>query len=120
MMILPITRTWLDSRGARWLYLVCSLLALALSGTLAGTRAAQSVVGSNTLPQTTAAVLRVILLPEVVGLALGWIGMIYFWFNFDQSSWWTRALWFPFLFVLPPYGFVLYHFFVYRKWTKHG
>jgi hypothetical protein len=95
------------------------VLALALSGTLAGTRAAQTLVGSNTLPPTTAALLRLVLVPEVVGLALLWTAMLYFWFNFDQSSWLTRALWFPFIFLLLPYGLVLYHFFVYRKWTNN-
>lgn len=117
MLILPISRTWLDSRAARCVYLVCSALALALSGTLAGTRAAQSALGSHTLPPATAALLRVVLIPEVIGSALLWVAMLYFWFNFDKSSWRNRALWFPFIFFFIPLALALYHFLVYRKWT---
>jgi hypothetical protein len=94
------------------------VLALALGATIAGTRAAQAVVGSHTLPPTTATLLRLVLIPEVVGLALLWVAMLYFWFNFDRSSWLTRAVWFPFIFFFLPYGLVLYHFFVYRKCTR--
>jgi len=118
MLILPISRTWMVSRPARRVYLVCALLALALSGTLMGTRAAQSVIGSRTLPPATAIVLRLALIPEVIGSALLWVAMLYFWFNFDQSSWLKRALWFPFLFFFIPFALALYYFFVYRKWTR--
>jgi hypothetical protein len=118
MLILPISRTWMYSHAARCVYLVCSVLALALGGTLMGTRAAQVLVGANTLPPTTAALLSLVLVPEVIGLALLWAAMLYFWFSFDQSSWLIRALWFPFIFFFLPYGLVLYHFLVYRKRTR--
>jgi hypothetical protein len=107
----------MDSRTARSIYLACSVLALALSGTLLGTRAAQSAIGSHALPLATANGLRLILIPEVVGSALLWVAMLYFWFNFDQSSWLKRALWFPFIFFFIPLALALYYFFVYRKWT---
>src|SRR4030081_2344279 len=77
MLILPISRPGMFSRVARCVYLVCSVLALALSGTLAGTRAAQAVIGSHTLPPATAAVLRLVLIPEVFGTALLWVAMLY-------------------------------------------
>ena len=96
----------------------CSVLALALSGTLAGTRAAQAAMGSYTLPPATAAVLRFVLIPEVFGTALLWVAMLYFWFGFDQSSLLKRALWFPFIFTFIPLALALYYFFVYRKWTR--
>jgi len=118
MLILPISRTWMDSRVARRVYLVCSVLALTLSGTLVGTRSAQAVAGSHTLPPATAALLRLVLIPEVIGSALLWVAMLYFWFNFDHSSWLRRALWFPFIFCFVPLALALYHFFVYRKWTS--
>jgi len=118
MLLLPIARTWMDSRAARCVYLACSVLALALSGTLVGIRAAQAVVGSHTLPPATAALLRLVLIPEVIGSALLWVAMLYFWFNFDQSSWLKRALWFPLIFFFIPLALALYHFFVYRKWTR--
>ena len=115
VLILPIPRTWMVSRAARRVYLVCAVLALALSGTLVGTRAAQSVIGSRTLPPTTALVLRLALIPEVIGSALLWVAMLYFWFGFDQSSWLKRALWFPFLFFFVPVALALYYLLVYRK-----
>jgi hypothetical protein len=118
MLILPISRAWMDSRAARSVYLICSVLALALSGTLMGTRAAQAAIGSHALPPATAAILRVLLVPEVIGSALLWVAMLYFWFNFDRSSLLKRALWFPFIFCFIPLALALYHFFVYRKWTR--
>ena len=118
MLILPIPRTWMDSRPARGAYLTCAVLALVLSGTLMGTRAAQSVVRPHTLPPATAVVLRLVLIPEVIGSALLWVAMLYFWFNFDRSSWLKRALWFPFIFFCAPLTHALYHFFVYRKWAR--
>ncbi len=108
----------MDSRAARAVYLVCSVLALALSGTLAGTRAAQGAIGARTLPPATAALLRLVLIPEVIGWAVLCVAMLYFWFNFDQSSWLKRALWFPFLFFFIPFALALYYFFVYRKWAR--
>ena len=108
----------MDSHAAQRVYLTCSVLALALSGTLAGTRAAQAVIGSHTLPPATAALLRLGLIPEAGGSALLWVAMLYFWFNLDQSSWLKRALWFPFVFCFLPFALALYYFFVYRKWTS--
>ena len=90
----------MDSPTARSVYLICSVLHLALLGTLAGISAAQTVVGLSTLPPTTAAVLRLVLIPEVVGTGLLWVGMLYFWFNFDRSSWLKRALWATFVLLL--------------------
>jgi hypothetical protein len=118
MLILPISRTWMDSRAARSVYLASSVMALALAGTLMATRAAQSVIGSHALPSATASVLRLILTPEIVGSALLWVAMLYFWFNFDRSSWLKRALWFPFLFSFIPLAHALYHFLVYGKCTR--
>ena len=119
MMILPISRTWMYSRAARRVYLICFVLAIALSGTQAGTGAAHAVNGSRTLPPATAAVLRLALIPEAIGSGLLWVAMLYFWFSFDQSSWLKSALWFPFLFFFIPLALALYYFFVYRKWTRN-
>jgi hypothetical protein len=118
MLILPISRSWMNSRAARRLYFACSLLALALTGTLMGVRGAQGAIGTHTLPPATAALLRLVLIPEVIGTALLWVAMLYFWFSFDPSSWLKRALWFPFIFFLLPAALALYQFFVYRKWAR--
>jgi hypothetical protein len=107
------------SRAARCVYLVCSVLALALSGTQAGTGAAQAVIGSQALPPATTAVLRLALIPEAIGSGLLWVAMLYFWFSFDPSSWLKRALWFSFLFFFIPLALALYYFLIYRKWTRN-
>jgi len=120
MLILPISRTWIDSPAARSVYLICSALDLALLGTLAGVRAAQIAVASGTLPSDTAAVLRLVLVPEVIGTGLLWVGMLYFWFNVDRSSWLKRALWATFVLFFFSLALPLYYFFVYRKWTRSG
>jgi hypothetical protein len=117
MLILPISRAWMHSRAARRVYTVCAVLALALGGTLMGTHAAQAVIGAETLPSPTAAVLKVVLIPEVIGTALLWVAMFYFWFGFDRSHWLARALWFCVISFLAPLGLALYCFFVYRKWA---
>ena len=117
MLILPITRSWICSSLARKLYTACAVLALALIEMSVGTRAAQQVIGTKTLPPLTAGVLRIVPIPEVVGVALLWVAMWYFWFGFDRSHWFKRALWFLLLFFLAPYGPVFYCFFVYRQQT---
>jgi hypothetical protein len=91
------------------------VLSLALSGTLAGTRAAQTAIGSHTLPPATAAVLRLVLIPEIFGTALLWVAMLYFWFGFDESSLLKQALWFPFIFTFIPLALALYYFFCLSK-----
>jgi hypothetical protein len=117
MLILPITRNWLDSRVAQRVYLVCAVLSLALFGTRVGTHAAQNVVGRNALPLATAAVLRIVFVPETVAAAVLWVGMLYFWFNLDRSHWPKRALWiFLILFISPAPA--LYYFLVYRRSTR--
>jgi hypothetical protein len=105
------------SRTARRVYLVCAILALALTGTWIGTIAAQVFSGTKMLPHATAVALSVVLFPEVVGTALLWVAMLYFWFGFDRSHWLARAIWFPFIYFFLPPCLALYCFFVYRKWS---
>lgn len=115
MMILPIPRSWILSRTAERIYLYCAILSMALSGTWIGTRAAQIFAGKPTLSPGTATALLLILFAEVVGAALLWVAMQYFWFGFDHSSWLMRAFWFLVLWSVLPLFWALYYFFVYRK-----
>ena len=84
-----------------------------------GTQSAQIAHGMDRLPQAVSAILRLILIPEVIGAGLLWAGMIYFWFGFDHSSWLTRAFWIFFLWSVLPFFWALYYFFVYRRQLKH-
>ena len=76
---------------------------------------AMAVAGTTALTQSAASVVRKILFPEVIGAAVLWAGMWYFWFSFDRSHYLLRALWFTILFFLFPLGTVAYYFLVYRR-----
>src|SRR5205823_1571151 len=62
-----------------------------------------------------ALVVRFLLWPGMIGTALLCIAMWYFWFNFDDSSWFRKALWFIFLYFTVPVGPAFYYFLVYRR-----
>lgn len=53
-----------------------------------------TAVRSATLSPYAALVLRILLYPEIVGTALLWVAMLYFWFGFDHSHFLKKALWF--------------------------
>ena len=56
---------------------------------------------------------RFLLFPEILGTALLWIAMWYFWFGFDRSHYLKKAVSFTLLFFLPPIG-TFYYFLTYR------
>jgi hypothetical protein len=115
MMILPISRSWIFSRTAQRLYLCGAISSMAFTGTWIGASAAQIYAGYSALPPTTAGVLHVVQFLEAVGASVLWVGMLYFWFAFDQSSWPIRAFCFLILFLRLPFCWALYYFFVYRR-----
>ena len=115
MLFLPISRSWLFSRIAQRVYLVSALLALALIATRIGVHTAIGAAGTSALNASAASVVRMLLLPEIFGLAILWIGMWYFWFSFDRSHYLQRAIWFALLFFLVPFSTVGYYFLVYRR-----
>jgi len=115
MLYLPISRGWLLSRTAQLIYLVSAALALAFVATLIGVHTAMSAAGSSALTNTAASLVRALLYPEIAGSAVLWVGMWYFWFNFDRSHYLRKAIWFVFLFFFAPLGTVAYHFLVYRR-----
>jgi hypothetical protein len=119
MLYLPITKAWIVSPLARRIYLVCALLAVALFGTLVAVSAAMVASGVRSLASAPAAVsiVKVLILPEVIGTAALSVAMWYFWFTFDRTSWVRKACWFPPLYFLPTMGPALYYFFVYRRST---
>jgi hypothetical protein len=115
MLYLPITRGWLFSLTAQRIYFASAVLALALIATLVGVHMAMTAAGTRSLIPPASSVVRILLYPEVVGAAVLWVAMWYFWFAFDSSHYLKRAAWFLMLFLLAPFGPVLYYFFVYRR-----
>lgn len=76
---------------------------------------AKAAAGARSLPGGVALSLEILLLPFIVGSALLWVAMLYFWFGFDQSPWVARSCWFVALYFLFPFGPALYCFLVYRR-----
>jgi hypothetical protein len=115
MLYLPINRSWLFSLTARRVYLVSALLAIALTAILIGVHTAMAAARMSALTPLAAALVRGLLYPEILGTALLWAAMWYFWLGFDRSHYLKRAIWFCCLFFLAPVGPVLYYFAVYRR-----
>lgn len=115
MLFLPISHGWMVSRAARRVYFVSAILSLALLATIIGVHAAISAAGMSALTRGSATIVRILLFPEIIGTALLWIAMWYFWFGFDRSQFLKKAAWFVGLFFFAPLGPVLYYFFVFRR-----
>lgn len=115
MLFLPISREWLLSRAAQRIYLGCAVLTLGLLATIMGTRLGISAAGAPALSADARSLVRTILFPEIVGAALLWVSMWYFWFGFDRSHYLNRALFFILLFFFPPIGTLTYYFAIYRR-----
>ncbi len=115
MLYLPINRTWIVSRWAQHLYLACAIAALALFGIMGATLMALSAAGGQSLEGPAASIVRGLLLPAVLGTALLYVAMWYFWFNFDQSKVIVKAIWFLLLLFFVLVGPALYYFAIYRR-----
>ncbi|HVO79479.1 MAG TPA: hypothetical protein VMT28_02045 [Terriglobales bacterium] len=117
VLYLPISKTWIISRAARRLYLVCALAAFALFGVIFAVRYAMTLSGVASLEASPGAALlaRMFLWPGILGTGLLTIAMWYFWFSFDNSGWLQKALWFVPLYLFIPVGPALYYFLVYRR-----
>ena len=116
MLYFPITKSWIVSRAARAVHLVCALLAFALFGALFAIVLAMSFSEVRSLSPFPLAmgIARVVLLPGILGTAILTVAMWYFWFGFDKSPWIRKAFWFLPLYFLLPIGPAFYYFFVYR------
>jgi hypothetical protein len=92
------------SRAAQRVYLACAILTLALVATLMGVHVAISVARVRGLTPDSAVIVKILLFPEIIGAALLWIAMWYFWFGFDRSHFLKKAAWFVALFWFAPLG----------------
>jgi len=71
--------------------------------------------GATALNSQAHALVRFLLFPEIVGSALLWVAMWYFWFGFDQAHYLKKAVSFILLFFFAPIGTLLYYFQTYRR-----
>jgi hypothetical protein len=120
MLYLPINREWLFSSTAQRVYLCCALLTIALLATLLATHVAISVAGVSELNSEARLLLRRFLFPQILGAALLWVSMWYFWFGFDSSPYVRKAASFVLLFFLAPIGTLVYYFLTYRRLVRTG
>jgi hypothetical protein len=111
MMHVSISRTWLFSRTAQRVYLLCAILNLALLATRIGVVAAMASAGISTLPPTAALLVKGFLFPEIAGSAVLFVGMSYCWLGFS-GSYKKKVLWlvllYFFLITTPIYYFAVY------------
>jgi hypothetical protein len=118
MLYLPISRSWLFSLTAQRVYFVSALLALALIATSVGVHMAMSAARTSALNSSAASYVRPLLYPEIMGAAVLWIAMLYFWLGFDRSHYLWKTVWFVCLLFLAPFGTILYYFVVYRRYVS--
>jgi hypothetical protein len=111
MMHFYISRNWLFSPTAQRVYLICTILDLALLATRMGVIAATISAGVFSFPPVTVFILRLLLFPEVIGTAILFVGMSYCWLGLG-GSYKRKLLWLLFcglfLIALPIYYFVSY------------
>jgi hypothetical protein len=115
---LYITRDWLTSDTARAVFLVSAVFsAFFFIGVLGlGVAFATSSLGEGTLlhsPSVTT-VIWLLLFPGVLGTAIIWVAMWYFWFIFHPAERISSSLWFVVLWLGPP-GALVYFFCVYLR-----
>jgi len=117
MLYLPISRNWILSRIAVRTYFICALAALSLFGVIITSRMALGSVGFESFESSATAALfvRCLVWPGILGTAMLCIAMWYFWFNFDDSGFLRRTVWFVLLYLAIPIGPAFYYFFVYRR-----
>jgi hypothetical protein len=111
MMYVLISRNWLFSRTAQRVYLIAAILDLALLATRMGIAGAMTAAGVFTLPPVTNVVVRILLIPEVVGTAVLTVGMTYCWLGLG-GSYKKKLLWIVliqlFLVTMPVYYVAFY------------
>lgn len=120
MLHLPISRGWLFSGVAQRIYLGCAILTFALIATLIGVSLAMPLAGAASLNPPARVVVKVLLLPEILGTASLWIAMWYYWLSFDRSHYLKKFVSLLLLFFLAPFGTLFYYFIVYRRSMLRG
>lgn len=115
---LYIKPSWVVSPRARRVYLAASCLSIYFFVLFIAVSAIiESTPTAIDLPNAVAAFIRVQMYLGVLGMAVLWIGMAYYWYGFDSSNSWLKAVTLLIL-LLGPLGAVLYQFLIYRRQTR--
>jgi len=109
-----ISKSWILSKVAQRVYFCSALLAIAEFGLIIAVNTALVAAGVAELRGGARTLVHILILPAIVGTAILFVAMLYFWFGFDKSNWLKRACWFFGIYVVPV-GTVLYYFLVYRR-----
>ena len=118
MLYLPINKNWIESRVAQRIYFTCAVATLSLLGSLFAIRLAVLSAGlsfQSEVSAETVILVQILVWPGIIGAAVMWIAMWYFWLTFDSSGWLQKAVWFFFLLLFAPLAQLFYYFFVYRR-----
>jgi hypothetical protein len=118
MLYLPISKSWIVSLWARRVYLVCSLISFYLLAAVMAILAAIVASGlppHSDPPPNAALLIQVLVFPGVIGAAVLWVAMWYFWFTFDNSGWLLKAVWCCLFLFFAFFASPFYYFFVYRR-----
>jgi hypothetical protein len=116
MLYLPLTKAWIISKPAKYVYLLASVLALALFAFVIAMFFAYEFLGREAVRGSSAFALlnTAIVLPGVLASALIWVAMWYHWFQYYRPDG-SRGISFVLLLALGWLGAALYFFFVYAR-----
>jgi hypothetical protein len=114
-----INRPWVVSPGASRVYLVSAVLATLFYACKIGVSLALSVAASrwSDISWIVAVPLFLTQLVSVIGTAVLWVAMMYYWYSFDPRSDGARGVWLLVL-LLGPLGSLIYYFAVYRRYSR--
>jgi len=103
-----INKEWILSAAARRIYRLSASLSLMLFLIEWGVRMRVPI------PPGILPIVKTLLFAGIVGAATTLVAMEYFFFGFDKTPIWKKALWF-FVLLVPPAGPPLYCFIVYSR-----
>lgn len=101
-------------------YFASAVLTAVLIGLVTGIRISLALTSRTwvDVPRSLVAAAGFVLLLGVVGAAVLWVAMLYFWYGYDQRSDNARAFSLICLFGLGPIASLVYYFTVYRPRTR--
>jgi hypothetical protein len=116
-----VSDSWLISPMAKKVYLAAAVLTIFFFGLITTIAFAAGLAG-GTLAQSPmlASALKTVLFLSIVGAALLWMGMWYFWYRFHPGSDMSKTLWAALLLVFGPIGALFYFLFVYLRSPEVG
>jgi hypothetical protein len=109
-----ITDNWLISARAKRVYITSALLTVVYFGLLIAIELG-ATLGGGSLQHSHFVVifLKILLIPCVLGMAVMYVGMSYFWIRCHGNERTSKVPWLPILLGLGPIGSLLYFAFFY-------